>query len=305
MRRAYLLAMVGSLALLGCGAKERSAPSSESGPPARLAPPPGSAKGDALALAAQKPVGAKADGEAKAAEAEEPPTRKIVYNGEVGVVVSSFDEAADKLRQLIKKTKGFMAQAEITGSAGQPRSGHWRIRVPAEQFDTFMDEVVKLGVPEKNSQDTRDVTTEYYDLEAEIKNKKAEEDRLRRHLDTATGKLEEILTIEKELSRVRGQINQLEGRQRVLAGLAALSTVNVTLREIKDYVPPQAPQPPTFGEKIAGTFSGSFDALVKLGQVLTIVAVALAPWLPVIGLVVAAVWLEMRRRRVKQLQTGR
>src|SRR5262249_26682945 len=140
--------------------------------------------------------------------------------------------------------------------------------------------VTRLGVPEKNSIDSKDVTEEYYDLEARIKNKKVEEDRLLKHLEKSTGKLEEILAVEREISRVRGEIEQHEGRLRLLANLTALTTVTINIQEIKNYVPPQTP---TFASNITSTFSGSFDLLVGLGKALVLIAVGLAPWLPVIA----------------------
>ena len=75
---------------------------------------------------------------------------------------------------------------------------------------------------------------------ARIKNKQVEEQRLQDLLKKATGKLSEILQVEKELSRVRGEIEQLQGRIRVLANLSSLTTITLTMREIKDYVPPRA-----------------------------------------------------------------
>src|SRR5262249_13120461 len=153
---------------------------------------------------------------------------------------------------------GFVAQSEIIGSAGSPRQGHWRLRVPADQVEACVAAIAKLGIPEKNSVDSKDVTEEYYDLEARIKNKNAEEGRLQGYLDDkkATSKLEDILTIERELNRVRGEIDQAEGRMRMLSNLSTLATIEVTLREVKDYVPSQG-----FAAQIGGTFSGSLDAL--------------------------------------------
>jgi hypothetical protein len=216
-------------------------------------------------------------------------TRKIVYNADVALVVGNLDKGEADLKALVEEMSGFVAGSEITGSVGSPRSGHWRVRVPVERFDAFLTAVVKVGVPERNKADSQDVTDEYYDLEDRIKNKKLEQETLRGYLleKKATSKLEEILTIEKELSRVRGELDQMEGRLRRLKDVSALATVNVTMREEKDYVPPQAP---TFGGSVRATFADSIDLLVRFGQGVVIVAVALAPWLVVLAVVAVPGW---------------
>ena len=260
---------------------------------------PGRAQNNLKQLAmAGKPAPAEAPPAGGGGEAAQPPaqalSRKIVYNADVTVVVQDLSAAEPQLLQLVKDHNGFVAQSEITGSAGSPRQGHWRLRVPAEQVQPCVEEIVKLGIPERNGLDSKDVTEEYYDLEARIKNKKVEENRLQGYLEDkkATSKLEDILTIERELNRVRGEIDQAEGRLRLLSSLATLATLDVTLREDKEYVPPQAP---TFAAEIGGTFSGSLGALREFGKFLLLAVVALAPWLPVLAVIIIPTWLLVRR----------
>jgi hypothetical protein len=240
----------------------------------------------------EPPVAAPA-GAGQAAQAPaQPLSRKIIYNAEVRVVVPELSAAEQQLLQLVHDLNGFVAQSEIIGSAGSPRQGHWRLRVPADQVQACVAAIAKFGVPEKNSVDSKDVTEEYYDLEARIKNKRVEEGRLQGYLEDkkATSKLEDILAIERELNRVRSEIDQAEGRMRVLSNLSTLATIDVTLREVKDYVPSQG-----FAAQVAGTFSGSLDALTQVGKFLLLALVALVPWLPVIAVVAIPTWLIARR----------
>jgi hypothetical protein len=221
-------------------------------------------------------------------------SRKIVYNGNVQLIVTDLDKAEAMLKALLKDTESIVASSEITGSAGSPRSGRWRVRVPVSHFDEFMDGVVKVGVPQKNTTDSQDVTDEYYDLEDRIKSKKMELETLRGYLQDkkATSQLETILTIEKELSRVRGELDQLEGKLRRMKDLTALATVTVTMQEVKDYQP--AP-PPTFANSVQATFAESVDLLARFGKGVAMVAVALAPWLLTLALVAVPGWRIARR----------
>jgi hypothetical protein len=220
--------------------------------------------------------------------------RKIVRTAEIRLVVEDFAKSETALKSVIRNQRGaYVAQAETGGSAGSPRRGLWRIRVPNDSLEMFVDEVVKLGYPEKNRTDSKDVTEEYYDLDARLKNKKVEENRLLEHLVKTTGKLEDILKIEQELSRVRSEIEQQEGRLRLLANLTSLSTITVEIQEIKSYVPPQTP---TFVSSIGSTFSRSWEALQAFLQTICLLLVALTPWLPLVALGLTPAWIYIHRR---------
>ena len=112
--------------------------------------------------------------------------------------------------------------------------------MPVDRFDAFVGQVSRLGEVRTSHVGSQDVTEEFFDLEARIRNKQEEEKRLLKHLADSTGKLEDILKVESELSRVRGEVEQMQGRLRFLANRADLSTVTITATEWKDYTPPAA-----------------------------------------------------------------
>lgn len=233
--------------------------------------------------------------QAEKAGAAPPPSvpRKIIRTATVELVVDDFGSAEQAFKQLLALHKdAYIAQADVSGSAGSPRHGLWRIRVPLAEFDGFVAALAGLGMPRKNAIDSQDVTEEFYDLEARTKNKKVEETRLLAHLEKSTGKLEDILKVEREISRVRGEIEQQEGRLRLLSNVTALTTVTLSIQEIKDYVPPQTP---TFGRTINDTFFGSVDILAGLGRGAVLAVVAVTPWLPLAALVALPVLLYRRR----------
>ena len=171
---------------------------------------------------------------------------------------------------------------------------HWKLRVPVEQFDAIVQKVVGLGEIEKNTRTSQDVTEQFYDIEARIKNKKAEEKSLTKILDERTGKLEDILRIETELSRVRGEIEQLEGKIRVLENLSSLATLNVSIREREKFEPPP-PAVADFPTQVARTWEKSLHGLIDLGKACILWAVDWVLWIPLLIVAAIVIWILLRR----------
>jgi hypothetical protein len=219
--------------------------------------------------------------------------RKIIYTADLALVVEDFARAEPEVGRLVQKYQGYIAEMTLLGSPGAKRSARWKVRVPVESFESFLADIARLGELERNTRSSDDVSAEYYDLDARIKNKRVEEARLQKILEENTGKIEDVLKVETELSRVRGEIEQMEGRLRMLQNLTALTTVTVEIREREKYQPPP-PVAASFPTQVQRTFQGSLQGLVEFGQAIVLGVVAIAPWLPliVVGLIVA--WLLAR-----------
>ncbi len=237
------------------------APAPPGNPPAANAPPPG---------------------------IELPPERKIVFTGTLEVEVKDFAAARVELDGLVKQFKAYYAKTEVAGDSGKKRHGTFVIKVPVENFQPLVDGLAALGNPVKNATDSQDVTEEFVDVSARVKNLKAEEETLNKLLKEAAGRLDDIFRIREQIRQVRGEIERNEARVQALGKMAALSTVTLTLREIEPYTAPNVPRPseppppPTFGERASGTFTTSVDALRALGEAVALFLVAIAPWLPVV-----------------------
>lgn len=236
-----------------------------------------------------------AQGRKDEAAGKQPPVeRKIIYTAEVDLAVADVGKAELDLYQLVQAHKGYVSRSEVIGSAGGKRSGSWTLRIPVSRFNDFREAVKKLGDLVRYTSDAKDVTEEYFDLEERIKNKEGELARLRKLYEQGQGKLDEILTVQRELNRAILELDQLKGRHRLLDNLTEMTTITVRLQESGTYLPKETPP---FDSTIDKTFSGSWWLLVQVGKAIVLVAVALAPWLPPIALVTLSIWWLRRRSK--------
>jgi len=288
-----------SVAGCGGGANDSSAGSSSSYAPSSASDESGAAVSSASSSAqqvkangvsTQQALAGANDGKAKQVATL---ARKIIYTASLSLVVEELSKAQKNLARLVRERGGYIAETNVGGSSGSPRQGTWKVRIPVDQYEAFMTAAAALGELQSTQSNSDDVSAEYYDVEARIKNKQVEEARLIQLLQKATGKLGEILQVEREISRVRGEIEQMQGRLRVLANLSSLTTITITMNEIKNYVPPK---PPTFGTEVSRRFSSSLIGLVNFGKNLVFAFVTLFPWIVVFALPVALLLRTVRRR---------
>jgi hypothetical protein len=225
----------------------------------------------------------------------EPSKRKIVYTASLEVIVEDLDQAASEMLQKLEEHGGYVTHSNEDGTPGSPRQGTWTVRVPAARFDGFRKSLASLGEMRRNKVDSDDVTENYYDTKARIKTLEVEEEGLQKlYLSKSAGsKLDELVTLRKEMRDLRTEIERLQGRVQRWDKDVAFSTATITLRDRKDYVPPLLPD---FNSRIGRTFAMSVDALVWVGQALVLTVVALAPWLAIVAILAAPVAIVYRLR---------
>lgn len=258
--------------------------------PATIAP---DAAGDASEnAAADAAEGASEDVTEDAAKDAVP--RRLIYRATVELKVDNFDPLPDRLDEVVRSHRGFISASCISGSPGSPRTGRWTVRVPVAQYGDFLTAVRGLGEVHSVETKSDDVTAEFYDVEARIRNKRQEETRLLKLLADATGKLDEVLAVEQALSRVRGEIEQTQGRLRLLRDVTELTTVTIDVAEVRNYTPDEAP---LYTTRVLRAWHNSTEAFVSTMQNLSLAAIALAPWTPLLIVLALIGWAVRRIRR--------
>ncbi len=229
---------------------------------------------------------------------DRPQPRKIIYTGDITLVVEDFERAEKRLRELIQQHDAYVARSDVQGVSDEPREGSWTVRVPVARADDFREAVSALGELRTSKLDSSDITDQYHDTRAELANREAEEKALRKLFeDKAAGtKVSDLLEVRRELARVRGEINLLKGRVQRWDMEVAFTTLTVSIHERLPYVSPTAPN---FGTTVARSFQGSLESLVTFGKFIVLSLVVLVPWLVVLLLVATPALLIVRRTYTK------
>lgn len=207
-----------------------------------------------------------------AQQAEE---RMIVYNGSVSLQVDDTAKTIDAIQGILKNVNGYIASRSLQAYGKDKLRGEIVIRIPAATLDTTLAQIKALGlrVLTENAS-SNDVTAEYVDLEARRKNLEAYEVELTQLLDTVrerTGKAEDILAVYNQLTQVRGEIDQIHGRQNYLQNTSTLATYTIEMVPVEEVVVEGTP-----GWDPGRTAGQALDRLVTTLQALADLAIILA-----------------------------
>ena len=285
--RQFLLAAV--VALGGCSDRSAGLGESDASTGRMNAPPPTAPASAELGVSA-----ARSGVPPQSASADSAAPRMLIRTGDASVEVDSLEPAIARLRALTERLGGFVANTTFQGGRDRMREASLELRMPADRFEAMQTVLDSVGEVEWLNVAVQDVGEEYVDLSARTANAKRLETRLVELLATRTGKLEDVLAVERELARVREEIERFEGRLRYLRTRVATSTLTVRLHE---------PSPVIGGRGETGVIGDAFRQAWRnfISTVAGLIAWggALIPLLAV----VAAAWLVVRRVRRRRPST--
>jgi len=155
----------------------------------------------------------------------------IIRNGDVSVQVDSLEAAMNAVRALVASLGGYIGNVSINTGEHQVRSASLEMKIPANRFDDAMAGVRPLGKVQRSTATAQDVGEEFVDVTARMANAKRLEARLVDLLASRTARLQDVLAVERELARVREEIERYEGRIRYLTTHVTTSTIVATVHE--------------------------------------------------------------------------
>jgi hypothetical protein len=170
-------------------------------------------------------------------EPARPPTspalanRKLIRNATVELEVVNFDDTVQKIAAIANEERGYVATTSSEKQENGKLKGEIVVKVLPENLDRFLQKVRGLGELKNQSLGTEDVTKEYFDTDARLKNARVMEQRLIDMLKIKTGKVSDLLQVEKELGRVREEIEQMQGELKYWDSQVQFATVTISLAE--------------------------------------------------------------------------
>lgn len=219
--------------------------------------------------------------------------RYIIYDTHVELLVDDYGAFETQLAKLVERHGGFIAESRTHRQSGDQQYGTWVVRVPVESYARMLAGVDALGYAQSKREQAEDVSTEYVDLQARIRNAEQLEARIVELLESRAGKLAEVLEIERELARVRETVERMQARLRFLSDRTSLATLTLDVRQQPVYI---ADSTPGLGRRVADAWGGAVARVRVAAENVLVLAVALTPPVLVFAPFVVLPWWVYRRR---------
>lgn len=163
--------------------------------------------------------------------------KKIIKTGNLSIKVDKAETAAEAIANIAKVNQGDVYGSNFYKNVRGAMIGSITLHVPSNNFEKAFSELKEVAAELiSESTNAQDVTEQYIDLEARLKNKMAEEVSFSELLKRS-GTMQDILGVTRELARVRGEIEQLQGQKRYLDAQIDMSTISVNLTEDEEITP--------------------------------------------------------------------
>ena len=221
--------------------------------------------------------------------------RMIIRTATLQLKVKDVADSLDKVRSLAGTHGGYIASSD-SHIEGEYTVATLTLQVPAAQFDDAMNELRKVGVKAIGENvSSSDVTEEYTDLQSQLRNLQATEQRIQALMSKAE-RIEDILTLDRELRQIQSEIERIMGRTNYLSKRAEMSSITVTLypdiAPVETLVTTENGWNP--GKIAADAWNASLEMLSNIATVAITVAVFMWWAIP---LLLLALWLAVRPRK--------
>lgn len=218
--------------------------------------------------------------------------RDIIRTGRISTLVDDVSAGVNEVTVAGEARGGFVFGQTVSLEGDRPNADIV-LKVPASSFDQLMKDLSAIGEVKSQESSAEDVTDQKVDIESRLTSAQASVDRVRGFLEQATT-VDELTRVEAELTRREADLESLQGRLAVLEDQTTLSTITMSLVTDPDDV---AVDDEEDKKGFAAGFDAGRDAFFGASRaVLAVVGFSL-PFIPVLALAAAGLWLIGRNRR--------
>lgn len=181
--------------------------------------------------------------------------RKIILNASLTIEALDFDATCTALMNALKDAGGYVSSTDLYSPSyeGARRHATYELRVPAAQYEAFLQNAGSAGNLINKQESTEDITRAYVDVESRLRSLRLQEERLFEMMEQA-GELETLLAIQNQLTEVQYQLDSYTSQRNTYDDLVSYSTVTVFVEEVRVFTE----APVTFGDRVAEAFRGSW-----------------------------------------------
>jgi len=223
------------------------------------------------------------------------PGPRIIRTASLHLVARDFDTARASVERIASGAGGYIGTLTVSGARPSARTLTTIVHVPADRLNATVAAFRALGEVVEESQGAQDVTEQLVDLEARLANSRNTEQRMNELLRTRTGRLSDVLEAEREVARVREEIERLDAQRKNLDTRVTYSAINVQIDEEHKSTLSLGPLPLT--ARLRNALVDGFRTAVETAVATLLFVLHVAPvalfWLIVVGLPVRMV---LRRR---------
>ncbi len=221
----------------------------------------------------------------------------IARTAQLSLTTTGFDRVRDRISEVLKRHQGYIGELNVSSPAGAARTLEATLRVPADQLEAAITELKGLGRVESESQSGEEVTAQYVDLEARLTNARNTEQRLTDLLRQRTGKLSDVLAVEKSIDEVRGSIERMEAEKKGLGN--RVNFANLIVRVTEDYRAEMQVVPASLLSRFQNATVEGYRSMVEgvIGVLLILLTYgpSLLLWAALLFFPVRAAWRRLRR----------
>jgi len=185
----------------------------------------------------------------------------IARTASLSLVVKDFAGVEAAVKAVVSRHSGYIGELNTSTPSDAAKTLSATLRVPSAQLEPALAELKQLGRADQESQAGEEVTKQYVDLAARLKNSRATEERLLGVLRNNTGKVKDVLEVENEISRVRGEIEEMEADQRALQ--ARIDFATITLSVTEEYKASLNGAPSSTGTRLHNAFVTGYHSVVE------------------------------------------
>ena len=217
---------------------------------------------------------------------------KLIYTANLTIESKDFDAARTALNEAVSAAGGYMESSDESSYSGMGRSLSLTIRVPQDNYTSFLAAAAQAGNLVDKSEQVQDVTTQYMDIEARLSNLTAQRTRLQ-ELQATAENLSDLLEIESSLSDVQYQLESWQSQLNWYSQQVECSTVYLSLSEVKEYTPTEE----SYLSQLSSALRNGWSGFVSGLQQLTVWVVGVWPLLTLMAAAALIVHLVRRRTR--------